>query len=44
MTNARYARGLGRSSRYATVAIVLHWLIAALVPDLPDEVTAAARA
>jgi cytochrome b561/polyisoprenoid-binding protein YceI len=28
MTNARQAPGLGRSSRYATVAIVLHWLIA----------------
>src|ERR1700712_3603977 len=28
MTNARYAPGLGRSNRYATVAIVLHWLIA----------------
>ena len=28
MTNARYARGLGRQSRYATVAIALHWLIA----------------
>ena len=28
MTNARQASGLGRSSRYATVAIVLHWLIA----------------
>jgi cytochrome b561/polyisoprenoid-binding protein YceI len=28
MTNAHYARGLGRQSRYATVAILLHWLIA----------------
>jgi cytochrome b561/polyisoprenoid-binding protein YceI len=28
MTNARNAPGLGRKSRYATVAIVLHWLIA----------------
>jgi cytochrome b561/polyisoprenoid-binding protein YceI len=28
MTNARYVRGLGRQSRYATVAILLHWLIA----------------
>ncbi|HEX2816061.1 MAG TPA: cytochrome b/b6 domain-containing protein, partial [Phenylobacterium sp.] len=28
MINARQASGLGRSSRYATVAIVLHWLIA----------------
>jgi cytochrome b561/polyisoprenoid-binding protein YceI len=28
MTNARYTRGLGRQSRYATVAILLHWLIA----------------
>src|SRR4051812_29355725 len=28
MTNARLAPGFGRSSRYATVAIVLHWLIA----------------
>ena len=28
MTNVRQASGLRRSSRYATVAIVLHWLIA----------------
>ena len=28
MINARQAQGLGRTSRYATVAIVLHWLIA----------------
>src|SRR4051812_1302224 len=28
MTNARYVAGLGRKSRYATVAIILHWLIA----------------
>lgn len=28
MTNARRAPGLGRSSRYAVVAIILHWLIA----------------
>ena len=28
MTNARYAPGFGRASRYTTVAIVLHWLIA----------------
>jgi len=28
MTNARYVSGLGRSSRYATVAILLHWIIA----------------
>jgi cytochrome b561/polyisoprenoid-binding protein YceI len=28
MTNARQAPGLGRTSRYATVAIILHWLIA----------------
>jgi cytochrome b561/polyisoprenoid-binding protein YceI len=28
MTNARQVSGFGRSSRYATVAILLHWLIA----------------
>jgi cytochrome b561/polyisoprenoid-binding protein YceI len=28
MTNARSAPGFGRKSRYATVAIILHWLIA----------------
>jgi len=28
MTNARFAPGFGRASRYSTVAIVLHWLIA----------------
>ena len=28
MTNARNLSGLGRKSRYATVAIILHWLIA----------------
>lgn len=28
MNNARQVSGFGRSSRYATVAIVLHWLIA----------------
>jgi cytochrome b561/polyisoprenoid-binding protein YceI len=28
MTNARYVHGLGRRSRYAIVAIGLHWLIA----------------
>jgi cytochrome b561/polyisoprenoid-binding protein YceI len=28
MTNARYARGLGGKSRYATVAIIMHWVIA----------------